>query len=106
IEATLPSESEPGFKTPGEAIEFSKSIDRARRPNGLDLCSVQIIRTTDWRDQHVPRLVIGWLPTTTSMENADERKNHRQECSRGVAPAFPAGECGNRRRFRARRDRR
>ena len=50
IEATLPSESEPGFKTPAEAIEFSKSIDRTRRPNGIDLCIGQIIRTTDWRD--------------------------------------------------------
>jgi hypothetical protein len=50
IEAILPSESEPAFKTPGEAIDFSKSIDRTRRPNGMDLCIGQIIRTTDWRD--------------------------------------------------------
>jgi hypothetical protein len=26
IEATLPSESEPAFKTPGEAIDFSKGV--------------------------------------------------------------------------------
>jgi hypothetical protein len=50
IEATLPSESEPSFKTPGEAIDFAKSIDRARRPDGLALCIGQIIRAVDWRD--------------------------------------------------------
>jgi hypothetical protein len=50
IEASFPSESEPGFKTPGEAIDFAKSIDRARRPDGMALCIGQIIRAVDWRD--------------------------------------------------------
>jgi hypothetical protein len=50
IEASFPSESEPGFKTPGEAIDFATSIDRARRPDGMALCIGQIIRRADWRD--------------------------------------------------------
>ena len=50
IEATLPSESEPAFKTPGEAIDFSKSIDRTHHHNDMALCIGQIIRARDWRD--------------------------------------------------------
>jgi hypothetical protein len=50
IEAILPSESEPAFATPEEAIEFSKSIDRARHRDEMDLCVGPIIRAADWRD--------------------------------------------------------
>jgi len=50
IDATLPSESEPAFETPGEAINFSKSIDRTRHHDDVDLCVGRIIRAADWRD--------------------------------------------------------
>jgi hypothetical protein len=50
IDATLPSESESAFATPEEAIEFSKSVDRARHRDEMDLCVGPIIRAADWRD--------------------------------------------------------
>ena len=50
IEAALPSESEPAFKTLEEAIAFSKYIDRKRHHNDIDLFIGQIIREADWRD--------------------------------------------------------
>ena len=50
IEATLPSESEPAFETPGEAIEFSKFIDRTRHHTDMASCVGRIIRAADWRD--------------------------------------------------------
>jgi hypothetical protein len=50
IEATLPSESEPAFRTPGEAVDFSKSIDRTRHHDDMALCVGRIIWAVDWRD--------------------------------------------------------
>jgi hypothetical protein len=50
IEATFPPVEEPVFEMPDEAIDFSKSIDRARQINDLPSCIGRTIQAADWSD--------------------------------------------------------